>query len=1097
VEEFVKEELQKELDGQPMYPGLTIEKLIEAAEFAEVRAHPNFLPMLERSDRPDLIALLNKQTGEATPNEEKGEPKPEAAAGGAPAPPAPPSRPQNALEIGGEEMDLPPMDPVVADDGPVAPKASPRFEAAFNVRSLDIVGPFSVKDEGALMLTDRSGLEDLLPRSSAIPSDTKSGKRANAFYRSVMGPGVIKPLKPSNGDGYVDDTQHALPSRNAVQNQPLKLNPMSVTPTFQATVQRILNAPGQINELIDPLDDGPAVALSLRELGTNNDDRALTQEVFMCPYRIYLLLGAIRAYKYLHMPLEDMLNPGRSPFLTQRMAAMLRTRNHTELDVVNDAELKLHLYEMFSIPGDFNRFYFDTAVSLGPTLYRNIFDRSYAAAATKYAHITSSDGMLEMVTRVSATVTNLLNRILPADAKIWATKLGALLSGGSQMELRVSMTDAATQEVNVLRPLGSMANLLVLDIALLPREEVISLIVGVLLPFMPQHDHSLLQRPPDADQNDRDAQFPRAFEKRGAMNLAIEIYDLGIAGRAIPANIIERSITTVLGGPRGGPVGATKRAIARAIADVLNIAMPERYGRIVQVERLFDFNMGRGETRPFSPWLADGQVAESVLFGTEQHFIGRYEPKIIALCNNLVAYSACLSNLQEIGNITPIIRNATKEPYKAAKGCAIMVEAAFRTYVEDQEAIPFNGVVNNPVDAVELPFLGALSFLLYGVGSSMETDSGAPFIEFKRTMSYAFPSKFAMYLYLEKAFANEVYMEFSVVDDGPGYHLTKPKLLVTLCLECLKKIFVSVDPDSERRLTTMFREWSRYLDGPEHVERVPAEFRIDLDAVIASPRLAGDDERGAVFLELDADSAPVAGSERDNVFSLDLQPYVEATAIEEGEITSVFIHVDAVDSVCYVNSKSQHVTITAPFETGATVLLDTLLEDTPYVYSEELSVDTIRRLAQKAGHQVVEVSSVSTKVRFQEQSGFDDEIMSEGKVTISRDPDVRGRKYKMTEVVIFYRRCTDENAIAVNGQRLAGSLNPLFSTYVSVPIRTLKKFLVNMDGYNHALPSLYDPTRKLRIMNGEGYVFTAPIKLATRESETVTIVKDLSFRAQF
>jgi hypothetical protein len=692
---------------------------------------------------------------------------------------------------------------------------------------------------------------------------------------------------------------------------------------------------------------------------------------------------------------------------------------------------------------------------------------------------------------VPASTVSQFNRLLGSDGAVFIKKLGSFLCGGRKMRLEVDTQAAVADEAPMLRPLGAMASLLLLDTSILSPDSLLALVTATLLPFFGLHGSAVL-REPVQPQNDRQpVAAPIPGRRRGAIEFARDLIARPNMNAGDARNFIVEmtdSFSTIIGGPRGARgAGRVITEICNTVFYVLGQALARRYTPLEVNERAFNYDP-EGDNNPLTPFYVDGGIQDAVLLGTGMYYTDAHLPECRAMHNNLLQYAESLSKIQEVGNIMPILRVAFAEAKHISRSNALFVSSQLACAADEQDILPFRVREDIPLDIVSLPYLGALSYLVFGVNSSEDSESYTPFLNYKPRLEIKLPSKYGMYLYMEKAICNAVFARFSDVE--LQYHLKKQPRLVKLSLDILSKFFQTLDPKSESRVTELFLNWDRYLsnaNGFVHRERVPNELTNPLLQEMMIPTL---NEQNAPYGRMLL-GEPVRPVKTPSVLE-------HAMDIPNMLIDEVFITQEPIDTVTYINNKMQRVSVYSLRERPVMFTdLDDLLRRTPYVYDSKLSVTTIRKLMQQGGIATVRVSDMRTTFDLKEQTGYNDVVIMDGEISIERKMEANEFKYAMSSIPLFYKPQHDELAVDEQGRRGPGVLNETFSTYVGIPYEAFERYLINHDGVLGNDPEQMNNDTNLRLKDGSGFVYSVPVTVAHRDSESLAIKKTLEMRKIF
>jgi len=155
---------------------------------------------------------------------------------------------------------------------------------------------------------------------------------------------------------------------------------------------------------------------------------------------------------------------------------------------------------------------------------------------------------------------------------------------------------------------------------------------------------------------------------------------------------------------------------------------------------------------------------------------------------------------------------------KMAEGMAV-VSTSMVMASQSMDLYPSTGRNMNPCDRVEVPLEGALSFVLYGLKSTLiEQDEG--YIVFRDKREPELPSKYMFQYTLERVVFHKLYTIFRGL---PGdYTVTRRSELLDLHAHIMSLYFTKPDPDSRARLEALLNINTTFPVGAVRVPMPPA-----------------------------------------------------------------------------------------------------------------------------------------------------------------------------------------------------------------------------------------------------------------------------------
>jgi hypothetical protein len=682
-----------------------------------------------------------------------------------------------------------------------------------------------------------------------------------------------------------------------------------------------------------------------------------------------------------------------------------------------------------------------------------------------------------------------LTAVQPSDAANFARHLGAFLLGGQRRRLSVDIVGGAASSQS-LNAMGAMANLIMLDRNLVDDASLRQLYLNILLPF---YDEFEVVR--------------GNVRQLGVHQIVRNVMD--DAGYQLPEVTQMTSI-------RGRAVEVT-RATTRALRVLLLAVRNNRFEAIAQENQLY--NKRDYGNAPLSPFAARNDIVDIILYGTRtdlgesrMHDVNRYRPEAVLKATTLKNYADLLSKKIELEGLDLAVGEAMGTKTHIAKSHAIFMDTFVRASVHTEMLAPNADAGNNYYDVVELPYFGALGYLLYGISSSEIMDSTNEYVRFQEIKIPTVPSLYPMYIYVERCLIQMAYDTFKSGRgnaNAPEYGmlLTHRELVIDAVIDALGVFFESVDPDSRDRVSYMFDAAStneEFVEGDENFMLPPSMTTNLFKEAITSgtndvDRLGGVDLKGSFM------------SEEELARVNNVNPYARLIDHVDKFVDEVYVNFEPIEptKLITVSNGTAFVYVRDDDDDANYVDFDDVIRASVYVDSDKFSVESaiqatkfyVRRNLGGAARRNVKgfkIKKIRTSFELKPHKGLSDISVDAPTITIDRDAKRKDFDFEVSPISIYYHLITDKQLL--NERAVQDELNYLraFTTHVSIKKETLQRYLMNFLNVNPMSPGIYTTidgerldddqiSHEICVRDGEGIPFSGALTLTSRESEEYTI----------
>jgi hypothetical protein len=991
-------------------------------------------------------------------------------------------------EVGG-------MEPQAAPD---EPKVEKLFEPEYRRIVHPLTAPVELDSSHDLLTFKQSGLDDLMTKYSG-DRKTKRGAKLFEWLQQYRPMGVISPIKYDAETGMVSTDNHAFmfgddlagKSASTHKYELSRIRPKVRMPSVRAR-EDMIQDPNTPDAYVNAVNLDEVVDMSYEPRPANLDLKSA--DVLMNPWRVPLLLRDIKAYKAFSLSYTEWTATYRN-IINQNVLKLIRNRNAKERDVVNPTQLKKTLYDRFVVAGNGNSsqaYYYETIPNderRDSELCLSVLNRSLARANESMSTIAPSQRSISsnITNRQASQMLLNLTAIQPSDAANFTRHLGTFLLGGYRRQLEVDV-DAGSTKTPLLNALCSFAYLAVVDRRFLDDRSYRQLLLNVLLPFY--DEFSVVRQ----NANGNAAPSPNVHQ---------------VADRVMAENFDLPPISKYMDLEGRGTI--KRRQIRAILVNLLERTKNREFTQMDPDSRVYL----TPAPAAFVPFTARNDIVDVVLFGTRtdgdesrMHETAVYRPLAMQLSGMLEDYANLLGGLRQFDGLGLAMSEAIKTKTHLTKSMAIFNDV-FVHGSAHTELLPATARFEpeRAVDSVTLPFEGALSFLLYGVGSSEIEESNNSFIRFKQMSTPTMPSLYPVYLYFERSITQNAFVAF-----GDEMVITHHDMVVDACLDALSVYFVSLDPESKHRISYMLNDREVLRGG--NMFDLPTT----LTSTIYSDH-AFDPTRGRNKpLSLPGSFINNEEIEAENAES---NPYKSAIDVVDRTIDKLYIHFNPLAPIKFESYQSGTSLVYLAPE-GALdadyVSLHRLIIESDYVDADELTIDQILNMARVWSRKNdvridgVIVEDIKTSFKFEEHRGLSDIITKTPTIKIDRNSRYLDTQFEVDEITVYYHKLTDrqgELSEEVLGREIDYLLS--FMTHVGIRKQDVQKYIANFDHTNPMNPNVYkliemdgnrdrladDSIANVSVKDGKGITYAGRLTLSTRESEELTFVKTLASKEIF
>jgi hypothetical protein len=1104
----IKEFEDEEIKPDPEYTEFNsvAEILAKPDYFKLIIEQPEFQAMLKREGIPNPLSKSEDEPKDAESKpegkeEKQIEKKAEAEPDGSKAD-AEGDEPKTSIDV----IMVPSLEevaPVIDDAASQEPTAPSTFEPSYRRIVHKVTAPVDIDVTHDLAILTKSGIEDLLIDYSGDRT-TKKGAKFFAFLQRFRPMAQIEPISFDDATGSVSKSNHAFvfdesvsgKSSNAHDYELGRVRP-KIAASNVGSLQRMLIDPDMPEELTNS-ESAELIDLALEPRGSGL--KVKSADVIINPARLPVMLRDSKAFKAMTLTYDEWL-AAHDNFINRKMLSYVREKNAKERDVITNTHMKRSMYDRFILGAketNSQSYYFDELPNArNYQICEGVLNRSLSKAMEAMSTLSSSQRSIStnITNRQASQMLLGMTSIQPSDGVNFARHLGAHLLGGKRRTLEVDIDDGATK-TPLLNALCSFANLVLIDRRFLDVRSYRQLLVNVLLPF---YDEFPIQRMNEAT---RSVEYSRDVH-----DIANDLMPPG-GGR--PAIINLPKVTKMV--DTTGRGSAKAREIKIVLTNLLSRLLNIEYSQLSRTGRMFKTPAGA----PYTPFTPRDDIVDVVLFGTRtdgfesrMHELVSYKPEALKLSSLIEEYADVLGKLRQFDGIGLAMSEAMKTKTHVTKSMAIFTDAFIHGSTHTELLPPGERIADErSIDTVMLPFDGALSFLLYGIGSSEIAETTDAFVRFKSVSAPVMPSLYPVYLYVERAIVQQAFNEFSV--EPTPYLITHREMVIDTCMDALKVYFTSVDPDSRERISHMF----------DDSDKLARSGSFDLPTLLVSDIFMNHQFTPKVGSR-GQEQLPGSFYSNADIFddNKEVSAYTSALDATDRTVEKVFIDFEPMTPTkIETYSNGSTLVYTGKRNPEEYISLSEVVTKALYIDSDTLSIDTIRNLAKshirREGINPTDVKGVfiediRTSFKFVEHKGLSDIVVDTPTITIDRNSRYLDTQFEVSEISVYYHRLTDRQG-ELSESVIARELNYLngFLTYVSIDQDTIQRCLVNFDHADPMNPSIYklgpedsrvgeDSIAPVKLRDGRGITYAGRVTLSTRESEEIEIIKQLSSKESF
>uniref|UniRef100_A0A2V0R997 Uncharacterized protein n=1 Tax=viral metagenome TaxID=1070528 RepID=A0A2V0R997_9ZZZZ len=1089
VKDFETEELgKKKEDGSPFYE--------EFQTVAEIQAKPEYFKIIvEQPEFKSMIEMEGTSDAKALPDDSSSDIEKQPA----------------VLEVSLEEVSMP--EPAMEE--PEAPPAKAESKSEFIPIKLglnDPIGSLQLKVEGDMIILDKGPYGDLLNQST----NGRDSKAAYAYYTLLQNfarPNLTAPItssetgrfKASTMSNYFMDEKvcgRSAPNHlyQAEQTEPKSIDFTSEVDRDGGPInaedhrKRFASTPGYgTKESGLPSNQLQVVDLSLepRYAFGAKDVYGTSHHVLTAPSRIRLLLRDLRCYNYWVLDWSRW-TAVHSHMLNTEFLRYIKRQNGKELrDILTiDKHLATRYLRISDHCGYSEDFYHLYMPDEPDAISKHVLDASMMAAR---AHVgTIAPGMRSITTnssRDAASAMTQLSAFGAGEGSQFMRELCAFLLGGRRHKLEVELdTSGALSEG--MNALASFATLLLLDVNFLSEESLVQLVSNVLVPF-----YSKL---PTIDLvANKNLSFSRKIGK-GIPEIVKSILDLN--DFRMPPMTRYKDVTNN---------GRTRIAmIQNELGLLLKFALSTTYQTIRRDRSLFK---SKGQD-PFTPFTGRADIFDITVYGTAfgndnaRNDTANYAARSADIAEKLGAMGRLLAVLPENKGLDIAMRSVFENTAYLNVSQAL-VASTMAMAAQDTSLLASKGAIDTRrYDTIKLPLRGALSFIMYGISSTM-FESNVSQVFYSDMITPKIPSNKAFYCYLERAILKYVYEKMMAIKADYIQYKHRPKAL-DLVEDILKLYFTKLEPSTRERCQYLLETGNLFPSsiggaGFDNYVFVPPE-------LISS---AFDSETTGITADTidDFKGHQIVGQPRlpyDDAIVDTNSVYKRTIEAEDKRVRTVYIHFDQFEPQQYVGYNDGRFLVyntDAESLEGDFVSLKDLMDDLLYM-PDTVSYEEIRTYGKQYAMDKpniigVRIDKVYTTFEFKEYTDIGELPKMSFTATLDRNNEYSDfSKFNVSPITIYYHRLTDH--FMRNGSNEEVKYMRKLMPFISIPPSSVNNTFVHFKDANVQRPGLYkresdgtlvmdDELGNVTIRGWNGVTYSSRLMLAVRDEQRVSIESNL------
>lgn len=1124
IKDFEMEELSKHADEG--LPGTVAEIIAEPEKYENVIKNPLFKQLL------DAAGLTVKEVGESKDGKQA-EKEADAA----------PKKEPGALEVSSKPVmpdDVVNIDSVTEDPAPKAETTKVNiFEPGEVIKTRRVSTNIEVHKVAGFVTLKDHGLGELL--ECPFDVSTTWGRIFRKVLMQYHGAGTIQCI--SYKDGTADSSLHGFVvseelapisgthHKNMLSER--RVGSHTVNANDSMLLRRLKQGVMMASDVTTfsgaaEADDYPGV-LDLARVPRPVGSRVLAQDVYLNPEYVHLLLHSVKFHENAYLPYDRWILVHQRGGIISPLAVRYLQFERRQFEQREEISVQRHseaLYPLLFI-GNSDTFYFTKHKDEPYSVCRDALQRSYNIGVEALEHIAAADSVFRSVDKIGAEWLGKLSAVTAGDAAEFARKLGAGMLGGYRRSIEIDLPADGMPELE--KSACAFATLLLIDFSMLSPRARMMLLSACLEPFYHQCGHDMLV----GQGRIAVPRMMRGYDEVVTNFLAA--YEANPTAKFALNDPPPKYTNTMSHGARAGI------NIANLIATNINMAIQRKFHPMAIQNRLFTSKSGPllfpfAQRRDVYDLVMHGEPnpADPPRYTTAAHV---REAEMCAQAMN--SWASTLENMPGGRGIASAMR-ASMQGKHIQHGMAHL-STAMVIGSQNRDLFPFRtgtamiggvntNIIEKAVDFIELNIRGALGFLMHGVTSSKVSSNGH-YLEYKDHVDPKMPSRYPLYVGLERAMFYDIVEKIRIIDADLLY--VRRDETIELILKCLSRYF-TLDPSSKDRIATLLEyvDEGRTIPGfpnenaaPGAVPPVVLPPYYKLNSATQRRRAGGAPPayNNAPGLARGAIAANIGTPPTNEAFEAATEgPAIALDDAQRGVVKEFYIYRKPLEPMhCIQADKSSAFIYTrpAPGAHAAIIPLETLLHHrtdarTSWTVSELQAMATVYMADTAGGSEwiAIHIRNVNAEFEFVEDKGISDQLKIQSiTVSIKRDPDRhRMNKFAVTGKIPVYVHQAGDRTLGrgfslIEEARIMRSL----MTYILVPWRTVRRSLMHFDGVNLDDTQLYTHTlrgigveyadksevSRVALRDGlHGITTAARIRLTTRVEETYTLMNTLQKR---
>uniref|UniRef100_A0A2V0RCK6 Uncharacterized protein n=1 Tax=viral metagenome TaxID=1070528 RepID=A0A2V0RCK6_9ZZZZ len=1141
VANFEKEELSNELYEKDGLPKTVKEILLDPDKYEIVIKNEQFM---------QLVKAANLEVGTpAVPKDEPPKDAPPPAEEGTLAVATKPNIPEDHFdEFKDEDMKSEP------------PRKKSMFDPKLKMVTRPITAPVAVESVKGFLMCKAHGLEDMFEED--LPFNKSWGLRFKEIALPYQSGGTVEPMQSK--DGLADTSKHAfvvgpeLAPFGASSHERV-LSDREVV-GYTKTIEDVGMRRNLLSTRLDPgkitnFDSGEGrdvrnvdTVLDLATEERKADSRIIVQSVITNPEYLRILLHSTNLFNKLHLSFNNwcavheaagILDPRHKIYVANQ-------RHFIQRDVLNQSEDIRTVYQVrfFGPPGrNTDDFYYSHHPQEPFDVCFGALERSSALANEEVAHIASRErGTVQIVGNRGSEWVQMLGVVTPAEGSEMARSLVSTLLGGYRSAFTVKPKPEAMNDITA--SLCAVASLAGMDYNTLMLESRSHLLNTALSPFYYQTSQLCHTMQSGGGGSPVGSITPRISS--GTLDIIADFFAARDAPNNTRAPLILPNVPPKYSNTTSrGSILAEKMRIK--LAACLNEAISRTYTRRPIMNRIYNTRAGQ----LMFPFAVRDDVYDLCMHGEpDGTSVPRYSTKVHL--PEAEAFQLLLTTwaqlLAQLPDRAPGIDNAVKsmlDNRTHVRDSMAIMTAALTIGSQNRELLPFQtgfrdaggsqwDIITNPVDVVELPFGGWLSFFLNGISSSLVESNGL-YLKYADYVMPKMPSMYPLYIGMERCIVHDVVT--GIEQDESDLEVRREEV-IDLILLIMKRYWVTLDPDSPDRVRNLLNhaDAGTHLPGfpntpatPRAIAplKLPTYFKMP---IVTRPRAPGQD-----IIEYANNPPSIYGAltEQDTRRGFPLGRYAPPfTLAPKGVAMALETAKHCQVKKFYITRRPISPMLVTQYD-GTKVFLYTSEENPmPVVKLEDLirhrpdgkqswTETELRAMADRYSldgmlsgddgeiveWEAIEVSNVLTSFKFEEHNATDDRLVFDKVgMTIKRDRErFRDNKFEVSDIPVSMHVIGDMTSVRGYTPEEERRIMRSLVRYTLVPWETIRGSLMHFDGvnvddvnlYDHDMRGVGDELKKDLISNvrvrdaRHGITLAASIRLSTRKVEKFDVLDTL------